>query len=255
MLLALGREADDVRIVLIEEPETHLSFASLRKLLSRISDHCTGKQVIIATHSNFVLNKLGLQNLILLGKSTQTRITDLPPDTVAYFKKLAGFDTLRLLIASGAILVEGPSDELIIQRAYLDKNGRLPIDDGIDVISVGLSHKRFLDLAIKLKRRVWVVTDNDGKTLQQVKERFAKYLTEECVSIHTGDDPKLNTLEPQIVAVNTLVTLNSVFQTEYTSKDSILEYMLADKTGAALAIFESSHGIVMPDYLLEALSG
>jgi len=160
-MLAIGRRADDVDVILIEEPETHLSHTSLRKLIHRIEDRCAGKQLIVATHSNYVLNKLGLQNLVLLGDGAPIRITDVPTDTVDYFKKLAGFDTLRLVLAEGAILVEGPSDELVIQRAYRDAKGRLPIDDGIDVISVGLSHKRFLDLAIRLNRRVWVVTDNE----------------------------------------------------------------------------------------------
>lgn len=39
-----------------------------------------------------------------------------------------------------AILVEGDSDELIVQRAYMDSHrGKLPISDGIDIISVGIS--------------------------------------------------------------------------------------------------------------------
>ena len=253
-LLALGRgKAEDAQVVLIEEPETHLSFAALRKLIRRIENQCAGKQVVIATHSNYVLNKLGLQNLILLGIGGTSRITDLPPDTVDYFKKLAGFDTLRLVLAEGAILVEGPSDELVVQRAYFDKKGKLPIDDGIDVISVGLSHKRFLDLAIRLNRRVWVVTDNDGKTIEQVRARFADYLTAECVSLHVGTDPKLHTLEPQIVEVNELSVLNEVLSTECATKEELLEVMLADKTGSALAIFESSVNIAMPEYIRDVL--
>ena len=37
-----------------------------------------------------------------------------------YFKKLPGYDTLRLVLAKRVILVEGPSDELVVQRAYRD---------------------------------------------------------------------------------------------------------------------------------------
>jgi predicted ATP-dependent endonuclease of OLD family len=252
-LLALGRKADGAHIVLIEEPEAHLSFAALRSLIARIEKQCEGKQVIIATHSTFVLNKLGLETLALLGAENATRITDLPKDTVDYFKKLAGFDTLRLVLARGAILVEGPSDELVVQRAYKDAHGKLPIEDGIDVISVGLSHKRFLDLAVRLKRRVWVVTDNDGKTLQQVRDRFADYLTESCVSLHTGSDPNCDTLEPQIVAVNELQTLNGLLGTAYETASALQTAMLADKTWAALAIFESGTSIVMPEYIRDAV--
>lgn len=57
-VLAIGRKADDAHVVLLEEPEIHLSHTSLRKLINRIEQQCSGKQVIIATHSNYVLNKL-----------------------------------------------------------------------------------------------------------------------------------------------------------------------------------------------------
>jgi predicted ATPase len=253
-ILAVGRKSDGAQVVLIEEPEAHLSFAHLRSLMKRIDAQCEGKQVIVATHSTFVLNKLGLKNLILLGEDgAHTRITDVPEATVEYFKKLAGFDTLRLVLAKGAILVEGPSDELILQRGYLDAKGNLPLDDGIDVISVGLSHKRFLDLAVRLKRRVWVVTDNDGKTPEEVSKRFADYTDCDFVSLHTGSDPELRTLEPQIVAANELATLNSALGTSYASKEEAVEAMLADKTGAALAIFESDIAIKMPEYLADVI--
>jgi putative ATP-dependent endonuclease of the OLD family len=87
-LLAIGQKADDAHVVLIEEPENHLSFANLRKLISRIEAKCTGKQVLIATHSTYVLNKLGIENLALLGIGEPTRLTELSPDTVEFFKKL-----------------------------------------------------------------------------------------------------------------------------------------------------------------------
>lgn len=253
-ILAVGRKTDGAQIVLIEEPEAHLSFAHLRVLMKRIEAQCKGKQVIVATHSNFVLNKLGLENMVLLGEDgAHTRLTDVPEATVEYFKKLAGFDTLRLVLAKGAILVEGPSDELIVQRAYLDAKGKLPIDDGIDVISVGLSHKRFLDLAVRLKRQVWVVTDNDGKTSDEVKRRFSEYSDYDFVSIHTGKNPQLRTLEPQIVAVNELATLNAVLGKAYASKEEAITAMTADKTGAALAIFESNYMLKMPEYLSDVI--
>lgn len=248
-ILAIGRKTGGAQIVLIEEPEAHLSYVHLRMLMKRIEDQCEGKQVIVATHSNFVLNKLGLKNMILLGDDgAHTRITDVPVDTVEYFKKLAGYDTLRLVLAKGAILVEGPSDELIVQRGYLDAKGKLPIDDGIDVISVGLSHKRFLDLAVRLKRRVWVVTDNDGDP-EKVNKRFSDYSTHEFVTVHTGVDPTCRTLEPQIVGANDLATLNAALGEAYSSKEEAVSAMLADKTGAALAIFESNSAIKMPEYL------
>jgi putative ATP-dependent endonuclease of OLD family len=58
---------------------------------------------------------------------------------------LAGYETLRLILTEKAVLVEGPSDELVFQKLYMQENDRkLPIEDGIDVISVqSLAFKRF----------------------------------------------------------------------------------------------------------------
>ena len=90
-----------------------------------------------------------------------TKITEL--SSAGFFKKIAGYDTLRLLLCEKAILVEGASDELVIQKAYMETHeGRLPIQDNIDVISVGTSFLRFLELASVLGIKVAVVTDNDG---------------------------------------------------------------------------------------------
>jgi len=154
-----------------------------------------------------------------------------------------------MVLSDGAILVEGPSDELIVQRGYKDAKGRLPIEDGIDVICVGLSHKRFLDLAIKLQRRVWVVIDNDGKSEAEINERFSDYLDHDCVSLHFNRDPKLYTLEPSSAGANEVNTLNNVLGAEYASKEELIKAMTADKTGTALAIFDSTIQIVMPEYI------
>ena len=206
-LLAISRRADDAQIVLIEEPENHLAFSKLRKLVGRIKKKCKDKQVIIATHSAYVLNKLGLQNLILLGESNTTiRLNDLSDNTVDYFKRLAGFDTLRLVLAEGAVLVEGPSDELIVQRAYRDIHGKLPIEDGIDVISVGTAHKRFLELAARLGRRVWAVVDNDGKSVTDVEARFIDYHDINCVPFTQDRTPMRAALRSRLLQRTTLDT-------------------------------------------------
>lgn len=252
-LLALGTDSSEAKVILIEEPETHLTFASLRRLVSRIEQRCAGKQVVVATHSAYVINKLGLGSLILLGGESPTRITDLPNGTSSFFSKLPGFDTLRLVLADGAVLVEGPSDELIIQRAYLDQKGRLPIEDGIDVISVGTSHKRFLELAVRLRRRVCAVVDNDGSSEDLIRARFADFLGYDFVSLHVGADPELPTLEPQIVAANDVGTMNRILGLNLATPKELVSAMSKDKTAHALSIFSSPERIRMPRYIRDVV--
>ncbi|WP_434084087.1 hypothetical protein, partial [Faecalibaculum rodentium] len=79
------------------------------------------KQIFITTHSSYIANRLNLNNLIFVNGSNVSTFRGLDTDTASFFKVLPGSDTLRIVIASKVILVEGPSDSLIIQRAYKDK--------------------------------------------------------------------------------------------------------------------------------------
>lgn len=255
ILLALNRRGANSHVVLVEEPENHLSFSTLNALVAKIADKCSTRQVLITTHSSYVLNKLGLQSLVLLSGDNVLRISDLSDNTEDYFKKLSGYDTLRLVLAKKVILVEGPSDELVVQRAYRDVHGHLPIEDGIDVLSVrGLSFNRFLDLAAGLGRTTAVVTDNDGKDPATVVKRYSSHGDSPFISIHVGEDAAYKTLEPQLLRANSRAELNAVLGTAYSDEASLLKYMQEHKTTTALAIFESSQQINMPKYILDAIA-
>lgn len=254
ILLAVNKNVAQSHIVLVEEPENHLSHSSLNVLVRRINEQCADKQLLLTTHSSYVLNKLGIESLVLINRDTVTRLTDLPSDTVDYFRKLSGYDTLRLVLAKEAILVEGPSDELIVQRAYRDRHGCLPIEAGIDVINVrGLSHKRFLDIAVRLGRPCRVVTDNDGKDPAVVEAKFAEHLGS-GISIHVGQDETLPTLEPQLLAVNSLELFNRIFGTSCATEAEMVAYMVDNKTTCALELFETECTVTMPSYIADAVT-
>ncbi len=60
------KSARKAQIVLLEEPESHLSFSKLNQLIESIQSKYNDKQIIVSTHSSYVANKLGLENLLLL---------------------------------------------------------------------------------------------------------------------------------------------------------------------------------------------
>lgn len=254
--LALEHERSrEANLILLEEPENHLSHSKLNQLMKRVSDSCTGKQVIVSTHSSYVANKLGLENLILLNQQKVTRLSDLPPDTFTFFKKLPGYQTLRMLLCKKAVLVEGDSDELIFQKLYMEThNGRIPIEDGIDVISVNLTFKRFLDIAIKINQPVAVVTDNDGKYAETVIKKYEDYSAEKNIKVFADPRNYLNTLEPQFTDANSanlkkLCTVIGVDIKNYDTAIKISKYMISKKTTWALKVFESNINLKYPDYL------
>jgi putative ATP-dependent endonuclease of OLD family len=268
--LALNhKKTTEANIILLEEPENHLSHSKLNVLINYIKGNNEGKQIIISTHSSFVANKLGLGSLILLnvdeisGERKVFRIKDLNIDTQKYFEKLPGFDTLRLILCKKAILVEGDCDELVVQKAYSTKNaGKLPIENGVDVISVrGLSFKRFLEIAKKINQPTVVITDNDGNFTNRVTEKYKEY--EDCatIKIFADTDNTLTTLEPQIVNANKaqldiLRRVLEISESDYPDEDSIKEYMTKkiNKTDCALKIFDTTEDIKFPQYILDAIS-
>jgi putative ATP-dependent endonuclease of OLD family len=268
--MALGhKKAKHASIILLEEPENHLSHSKLNHLIRDIRMGNEGKQILISTHSSFVANKLGLEHLILLNDRITVRLKDLKNDTKLFFKKLAGYDTLRLILCKKAILVEGDSDELIVQRAFMDANeGKLPIEMGIEVISVGISFLRFLEIAEKINKQVAVVTDNDGD-IEALKKKYGDYLGENAkpnIVIHFdetidtgtlvigGKNFNYNTLEPKILKANNRNTLNTLFGTSYTTDDEMHKYMKFNKTDCAIKVFDSIDSIKIPDYILNSIS-
>lgn len=261
------KKAKEANIVLLEEPENHLSHAKLNQLIKDISEKCAGKQIIISTHSSFVANKLGLENLVLLNNKKHTRLNELTPETQEFFRKIPGYDTLRLILCKKAILVEGSSDELVVQKAYKNKYKNLPIEDEIDVISVGTAFLRFLEIAVQIEKCVCVVTDNDGN-VAALRTKYKEYLGDKkkpYIDIYFDEDEdtgpmidnetfNYNTLEPKILKANSLAILNSILKAERT-KDALLKFMSKNKTEVALALFDSNDDINFPQYIVRAVGG
>lgn len=270
--LALGhKKSKEANILLLEEPENHLSHTKLNELIHSIKANMGEKQILISTHSSFVANKLGLDSLILLNDSKTIKLKDLNPDTKNFFSHLSGYDTLRLILCKKAILVEGDSDELVIQKAHMkDNEGRLPIENGIDVISVGTAFLRFLQIAEKLNKPVAVVTDNDGD-VESVQKKYSDYLGTNAklnisicfdltvdsggLLIGTKNKPfNYNTLEPKFLKENGRDKVNAVLGTSFSTDDDLHKYMKANKTECALKIFETTEEIKFPQYILDAFA-
>ena len=263
-------------IVLLEEPENHLSFGKLNELVNTINNRIEGKQLLVSTHSSFVINKLGLSSLILLSSDKYCRLTDLSPDTISYFERLAGYDALRLLLCKRTIMVEGDSDELVIQSAYKYKYGKFPIEDGVDVLCVrGLAFLRFLEIAQKLNLVVAVATDNDGN-IEALKKKYESFLGDKAVSnikicydetIDTKEslgcidesDPlpdnfNYNTLEPKMLKANSVDIFMRIFGEEYNTPTKLLRHLHSHKGESALTLLKTKEPISYPQYILDAIS-
>lgn len=249
--LAMQRLSEQTSIVMIEEPENHLSHTSLTTLLSRIEDAAGERQLFISTHSAYVLNRLGLSSLLLLHRGNASHIEQLHSDTVSYFQKLAGFDTLRMVLAHKLVLVEGPSDEILFERFFKDLYGKSPMQLGIDVMSMhGLTLKRCLELCAAIDRPVAVLRDNDGQDPEALKEPVKELLEAGKRELFIGAKEAGRTLEPQLMACNSEETLRKIFGV--TDRANLDKWMSREKTEAALLIAESQETLKAPPYMAAA---
>lgn len=266
MELAVDKTQDKEGILLFEEPENNLSYSSMSKLIDLI-EKSDGKQKFISTHSSFVANKLGLNDLLLCQSGEIEDFKKIESSDYAYFKKLPGYNTLRLLLSKHIVLVEGPTDELIFNKAYLDKNGKLPIADEIDVFVVdSLAFKRYLDLSIQINKEVIAITDNDGDE-KAFNKKYEKYLGNDLITFFYEKDFNLHTIEPSIIAANKEENQLNVFKQIVDKnnriknrsdgsidEDKLLKYMTNNKAEWALRVFDSKQPVIYPANINEAIN-
>ncbi|VVN77042.1 hypothetical protein PS687_05930 [Pseudomonas fluorescens] len=219
--LAIQNKSKDIDLVMMEEPENHLSHTNLNKLVHYIEKQRGTKQLFLTTHSSYVLNKLSIDKICLVQSGYQ-RLHKLDPAVVKTLKRLPGYDTLRVALSRKVILVEGPSDELVLKKIYYRKHDRLPEQDGIDIIVVrGVGFDTFISVGKEIGTRINVLRDNDGdyqNNVVKARDDYAAFANIKLIS--SGKDEEFS-LEPAMIYANAvdLKTLNA-FANEVLSKQT-----------------------------------
>jgi AAA15 family ATPase/GTPase len=219
--LAIQNKSKDIDLVMMEEPENHLSHTNLNKLVHYIERQRGTKQLFLTTHSSYVLNKLSIDKICLV-QSGYKRLHKLDPAVVKTLKRLPGYDTLRVALSHNVILVEGPSDELVLKKIYHRKHGRLPEQDGIDIIVVrGVGFDTFISVGMEIGTCINVLRDNDGAYDENVVKARDAYAAYPNIKLISSENDEEFSLEPAMIYANAidLKTLNA-FAEEVLSKQT-----------------------------------
>lgn len=274
--LSLYNKSDDTSQIMIEEPENHLSHSELNELLLDIEKRSEKNQLFITTHSSYVINKLSINKICVL-KEKYIRLLELENDVVKALKRLPGYDTLRVALAEKVVLVEGPSDELVLKKIYLKKNGKLPEDDGIDVIVVrGIGFDTFIEIGRRIGIKINVVTDNDGN-YERISTRESKYKEDSNVHFISSSDNNEFSLEPSMIHANAgseedldnfaNIVLSRVTLRKYRDSSSLgdkkkflIDWFKSEngvgrgkeKVDSAMRLFETNDDFKWPDFLERA---
>jgi predicted ATP-dependent endonuclease of OLD family len=254
--LALQHSQSDLDIVLIEEPENHLSHINMQKLIQKISQ-TNDKQIFIATHNDLISARLDLRKTILLNSNTIFSLTldTVPKDTAKFFMKAPDNNILQFILSKKVILVEGDAEYILIEAMYHKVTNEELSQSDIHIISVGgTSFKRYLDLAKILSIKTAIITDNDGDIDKNITQKYADFtnLQIPTIKIFNDTDTARSTFEICFYIDNQSIC-NSLFANARKTL-SVQEYMLNNKADCAFLILENkANEIAVPQYIKDAI--
>ena len=238
---------DKTDIILLEEPENHMSPCRMRHILQDIIDNLNKKQIFIATHSSLITSRLGLDNVFFVsGDADVSSLKALnKSDTAAFFKKAPSDNLLQFILSKKAILVEGAAEFLLMDLFYNMVTGHHPEQDDVWIISVnGLSFPRYLQIAKLIHNRVAVIRDNDKN-----KEVFYEDYVNNNISIFYDPDITRYTFEKSILEDNKIIC-DLLF-----GENDTLRRMMNNKTGTAYKLMQSNYDnpLQIPNYIKDAI--
>lgn len=248
---ALERSGENVDVILIEEPENHLSPVNLRKLIQRVASSKQG-QLFITTHSSVISTRLEINNLIIMHIDCASPVTlqSLKNDTAIYFSKTPPASIVEFALARKTILVEGPAEFMLMERFYKSvSGGDTPEAEDVHVIDVrGLSFKRYLEVAKLTGSKVAVITDNDEDYQKHCVEKYKEFSADDNIEVFFDTDNTKRTYELQLYAVNTELC-DTLFGND------AARWMVTNnnKTEAAYTLLTQEKDIVVPEYIKRAI--
>ena len=247
---------ETVKILLIEEPENHLSFQNLQKLVNMLSSN-TGVQVFIGTHSNMIASRLGVDNLHFLDNGQISKLEGLNRDTIRFFQKSTNQNLLNFSLGKKIILVEGNAEYILMEKFFEMIHSKKPEDLNVSIISVdGLSFERYLEIAACfVDKKVVVITDNDSDYAGNVQSKYSSYQQFQNIKVSSDLDNDNQTFEICIYKNNKGLLDSSGL----TKSKNLQGYMLREKAEFALRLLEHletdniSKKFIIPNYIKEAI--
>ena len=249
---AIRKSKKNIDVILIEEPENHLSHSNMRSLINYISK-TGGRQIFITTHNNLISSRLDLKNVILLSSTSDdyAKLNNLDNDTAKYFMKASDHNILEFALSKKVILVEGDAEYMLMDKMFETVANKKHSEFEVSIIAIGgISFKRYLNIAKILKIKTAIIRDNDHDYINNCEDNYNEYCND-IIHVFADNDNKIFTFEIAVYIENK--ELCDKLFTSPQRKLNIQEYMLSNKTEAAFALLESDEKLNVPGYIRKAI--
>ena len=253
-------KANCLDVILIEEPENHLDFSTLRKMLQEISDKQNESQIIVTTHNNMIASRLNLKNVLWITENRVQSLSKVDEKVAEFFVKADDNAFLQLLLSKKGFLVEGATEFLLLPHFYKQLTGHSIEEDGISIISCnGISYKKYLAIADATGKRIAVITDNDKeqKKIDEATE-FNKVNTLQHIFMGSTVDDWTWEISIYNINKNTLdgmITVQAGAKYLFHEKDygAVVGKMLNNKVDTAYQMLTSGKIFSVPQYIKDAV--
>lgn len=257
--IALDR-ANGLDVILMEEPENHLSFSTLRKMLQQISDQQENSQIIVATHNNMIASRLNLNNVLWITEEGVKSLAGVKSDVAEFFVRADDNAFLQLLLSKKVFLVEGATEFLLLPMFYQQITRYTIEEDGISVISCnGISYMRYLEIAKTTGKRIAVITDND-ENAHRITDAASFNQANNLQHIFMGATVDEWTWEACIYKENKtildeMIDVQAGAAYKFHDKDygAVLGKMLHNKVDVAYQMLTSGKTFSVPQYVKDAI--
>ncbi|MFP1904579.1 ATP-dependent nuclease [Lonsdalea quercina] len=247
----------------IEEPEAHLSVNNLRFATDFIYKSTqkggSSLQTLISSHSPQVINKLELTNVIVLSGNEAIHLTDHKKHLTNYLRKRPNFDILKLLLSTKTVLVEGTTEEMLINAILYRNNKNVSSLEVISIEQTGFT--TFMDVWLQVnkgnpKKKLSIIRDYDNN--DSTKDKHQKYDTDND-NIRVRTTTKYTLEDDLAEATGNLDRLNMLFKKNYKTSEEMSKFLKNSKAERMLKIADSilneenKNPIKLPKHIQEAL--
>ncbi|MBK4849550.1 ATP-dependent endonuclease [Enterococcus faecium] len=258
----------DSSLILVEEPENHLSHSMTKKLIEKIKVESDNSQIIITTHNPLITSRLNIQKTIWITPNEKAvKLNDVDKKVAKFFEKSDNSNLLEFILSQKVILVEGATEYIYIPNFYHTVCGKGIDESGVHIISMsGITYKNYVEIAKKIQKPLLVITDNDGDAERITTiDALNNCLNENGCNILIKCDEKIENSTFERVLFNENIKIladykkNSNVSTIYKEEDvesKALAYMLKNKADSAIEITTNSEyidNLKVPMYISEGL--
>lgn len=253
-------KVNNLELILMEEPENHLSFSNLNKMLNEISEQKDNSQIIVSTHSNMIASRLNLHNVLWISDEKIKSLKSVDDSIANFFVKACNNSFLQLLLSEKVFLVEGPTEFILLPKFYKQIIGRTLEEDKVSIISCnGISYNKYLEIAKETNKRIAVITDND-KDNKRIE--FSNNFNGDNDKQHIFMDSNIENWTWEVCIYNNnkeklynMITIDNNSSYKFNGNDygKVLGKMLNNKADTAYKMLLSEEKFEVPRYVKDAI--